>query len=211
MATIAGVNPHTGVALAPVAAATTTEQVDQLASVATMAATELRQLGRIFRAELLDSLARAVNDRRADLIAAASQETGFTDAKLEGELTRAVFQFHFFADVLREGSYLEATIDHAGDTGMGPRPDLRRLLVPIGPVAVFGASNFPFAFSVLGGDTASAIAAGSSVIVKAHSSHPATSRGRVGRRRPPAGDNAGRQDGRGSSTAPDQVAGGRCR
>ena len=78
-------------------------------------------------------------------------------------------------EVLDEGSYLEATIDHAGDTPMGPRPDLRRLLVPIGPVAVFGASNFPLAFSVPGGDTASALAAGSPVVVKAHPAHPGTS------------------------------------
>ena len=80
-----------------------------------------------------------------------------------------------FADVVVDGSFLEATIDHARDTGMGPRPDLRRMLVPIGPVAVFGASNFPLAFSVPGGDTASALAAGCSVVVKAHESHPETS------------------------------------
>src|ERR671916_742642 len=79
------------------------------------------------------------------------------------------------ATVLEEGSSLEAAIDHAGDSPMGPRPDLRRMLVPIGPVAVFGASNFPLAFSVPGGDTASALAAGCPVVVKAHGSHPATS------------------------------------
>jgi NADP-dependent aldehyde dehydrogenase len=80
-----------------------------------------------------------------------------------------------FAEVLEEGSYLEAIIDHAGPTPIGPRPDLRRILRPIGPVAVFGASNFPFAFSVPGGDTASALAAGCAVIAKAHPLHPATS------------------------------------
>ena len=78
--------------------------------------------------------------------------------------------------MLREGSYLEATIDHAADTPVGPRPDLRRMLVPLGPVAVFGASNFPLAFSVPGGDTASALAAGCPAVVKAHSAHPATAR-----------------------------------
>src|SRR5918998_1643602 len=79
------------------------------------------------------------------------------------------------ATVLEEGSSLEAAIDHAGDSPMGPRPDLRRMLVPIGPVAVFGASNFPLAFSVPGGDTASALAAGCPVVVKAHNSHVGTS------------------------------------
>jgi NADP-dependent aldehyde dehydrogenase len=92
------------------------------------------------------------------------------------ELKRSAFQLRLFTDVLDDGAYLEATIDHAGETPMGPRPDLRRMLVPIGPVGVFGASNFPLAFSVPGGDTASALAAGCPVVVKAHASHPATSR-----------------------------------
>ncbi|MGC0367514.1 NADP-dependent aldehyde dehydrogenase [Rhodococcus sp. 27YEA15] len=175
MTTIAGIDPRTGAALAPVAHVTTTEEVARLTAAADAAATDLRRLGRLFRADLLDALAGAVEERRDDLIRTASQETGFNDAKLGGELTRTVFQFRFFADVVRDGGYLEATVDPASDTPMGPRPDLRRMLVPIGPVAVFGASNFPFAFSVLGGDTASAIAAGSPIIVKAHSSHPATS------------------------------------
>ena len=91
------------------------------------------------------------------------------------QLTRTAYQLQLFAEVLDEGIYLEAAIDRAGPTPMGPRPDLRRMLVPIGPVAVFGASNFPLAFSVPGGDTASALAAGCPVVVKAHGSHPATS------------------------------------
>src|SRR5204863_3001866 len=84
------------------------------------------------------------------------------------------YQLRLFAEVLDEGSYVEATIDHPGDTPMGPRPDLRRMLVPLGPVAVFGASNFPLAFSVAGGDTASALAAGCPVVVKGHPAHPGT-------------------------------------
>ena len=96
-------------------------------------------------------------------------------ARLNGELTRTTFQLRFFADVIDDGGYLEATIDHAGDTAMGPRPDLRKMLRPIGPVAVFGASNFPFAFSVPGGDTASALAAGCAVVIKGHEAHPRTS------------------------------------
>ena len=108
-----------------------------------------------------------------------------------------------------EGSYLEATIDHAGPTPMGPRPDLRRMLVPLGPVAVFGASNFPLAFSVPGGDTASALAAGCPVVLKAHpSTRPppavlrAARRGRTGDGAPEGtlglvhGAQAGRRPGR---------------
>jgi NADP-dependent aldehyde dehydrogenase len=176
MTVVAGVDPRTAAPLPGVAEASTPEQVDGLARAAAAAADTLAALGRHHRADLLDGLADAVEDRRAELVDTASRETGFADAKLNAELTRACFQLRFFGEVLREGSYLEATIDPAADTPMGPRPDLRRLLVPIGPVAVFGASNFPFAFSVLGGDTTSALAAGCPVIVKAHDSHPATSK-----------------------------------
>jgi len=102
-------------------------------------------------------------------------ETGLTRPRLETEVIRSAFQLRMFADAVREGSYLEAAIDHAAPTPMGPGPDIRRLLVALGPVAVFGSSNFPFAFSVAGGDTASALAAGCPVVVKAHSSHPLTS------------------------------------
>ena len=109
------------------------------------------------------------------IVETADAETALGATRLHGELNRTGYQFRFFAEVLVDGGYLEATIDHAGRHPMGPRPDLRRMLVPIGPVAVFGASNFPLAFSVPGGDTASALAAGSPVVVKAHGSHPATS------------------------------------
>jgi NADP-dependent aldehyde dehydrogenase len=92
---------------------------------------------------------------------------------LEGELKRTTFQLRLFAEVLRDGSFLQATIDHADPAWpMGARPDLRRMLRPIGSVAVYAASNFPFAFSVAGGDTASALAAGCSVLLKANPSHP---------------------------------------
>ncbi|WP_418607716.1 aldehyde dehydrogenase (NADP(+)) [Georgenia sp. SUBG003] len=126
-------------------------------------------------AALLRTLADALEARRDDIVAVADRETALGTTRLNGELTRTTYQLRLFAEVLEEGSYLEATIDHAADTPMGPRPDLRRMLLPVGPVAVFGASNFPLAFSVPGGDTASALAAGCPVIVKAHGSHPATS------------------------------------
>jgi NADP-dependent aldehyde dehydrogenase len=96
--------------------------------------------------------------------------------RLTGEVARTTAQLRLFADAVLEGSYLEATIDHPDPSTIPPRPDLRRMLRPLGPVAVFGASNFPFAFSVAGGDTASALAAGCPVIVKGHPAHPRLSR-----------------------------------
>src|SRR6201999_1073787 len=102
--------------------------------------------------------------------------TGLAQARLEGELERTCVQLELLADVVAEGSYVEAMIDTADPSApIAPRPDLRRMLVPLGPVAVFGASNFPFAFSVAGGDTASALAAGCPVVAKAHPAHPGVS------------------------------------
>ena len=176
MTRVAGVDPRTATALPTVADETTEQGVDAIVERAVLAARSLAAMSRHDRGRLLDVMAGAVERSRHDLVQTAALETGFTTAKLDGELTRAVYQLRFFADVIRDGSYLEAVVDHAGMTPMGPRPDLRRLLVTIGPVAVFGASNFPFAFSVLGGDTASALAAGSPVVLKAHVSHPATSK-----------------------------------
>jgi NADP-dependent aldehyde dehydrogenase len=176
MTTVAGVDPRTATPLSAVAEETSDREVDRIAGHATAAAAALEGLGRDGRADMLDAMAAAVEARRTELVDVATRETGFTTAKLDGEVTRAAYQLRFFGEVLRDGGYLQATIDPAGDTPMGPRPDLRRLLVPIGPVAVFGASNFPFAFSVMGGDTASALAAGCPVVAKAHESHPATSK-----------------------------------
>ena len=151
---------------------------DNLAAIvgrAAAAADELAAWPRERRAGLLEALADALESDRDALVADADRETALGPERLGGELTRTAYQLRFFADVVRDGAYLEATIDHAGPTPMGPRPDLRRMLVPLGPVAVYAASNFPFAFSVLGGDTASALAAGNPVVVKAHPAHPATS------------------------------------
>lgn len=156
--------------------ATTDEQVVAITTAAAKAFRDLRDFSRELRSGLLLALADGLEARRGDLVGIAQGETGLAEARLGGELTRTVFQLRLFAEAVAEGGYLEAVIDHAGDTPMGPGPDLRRMLVPIGPVAVFGSSNFPFAFSVPGGDTASALAAGNPVVVKAHGSHPLTSR-----------------------------------
>ncbi len=168
-------NPRTGVCIDTGVEETTTAKVDALVHAADQVAAALESLGRDGRARLLDAIADSLEADREGLVRTADDETGLGATRLGGELTRSIVQFRLFADAIREGSYLEAMIDHAADTPIGPAPDLRRMLLPIGPVAIFGASNFPFAFSVLGGDTASALAAGCPVLLKAHDSHPLTS------------------------------------
>jgi NADP-dependent aldehyde dehydrogenase len=127
------------------------------------------------RAALLRAAAGAVESRAAQLIAAADAETALGVARLTGELARVAYQFRFFADIVDDGAFLGVVIDAPDPAAVPPRPELRRWKVPIGTVAVFAASNFPFAFSVPGGDTASALAAGCPVVVKAHPDHPETS------------------------------------
>lgn len=174
--TLSTTDPTTGESRPTDIGRTPDGEVDRLATAAASAFGPLVALGRKGRAVLVERMAEGLESRRAELVDIAIEETGLAEARLDGELTRSIFQLRLFADVLREGSYLEATIDHAGATPVGPGPDLRRMLAPIGPIAVFGSSNFPFAFSVPGGDTASALAAGCPVILKAHGSHPLTSR-----------------------------------
>lgn len=127
-------------------------------------------------ADFLEAIARGIEALGDELIERAQAETALPAERLKGERARAVGQLQMFAGVVREGSWVEATIDHAEPARKPlPKPDLRRMLIPLGPVAVFGASNFPLAFSVAGGDTASALAAGNPVLVKAHPAHPGTS------------------------------------
>jgi acyl-CoA reductase-like NAD-dependent aldehyde dehydrogenase len=128
------------------------------------------------RARFLRAAADRLEATRATLVATADGETGLGAARLNGELDRTTAQLRAFADIVDEGSYVEAIISPADLSAKpAPRPDVRRMLVPIGPVAVFTPSNFPLAFGVAGGDTASALAAGCPVVVKGHPSHPATS------------------------------------
>ena len=127
------------------------------------------------RAALLEAIADGVGALGDALIVRAMQETGLPRGRLEGERARTQGQLRFFAGIVRQGDWLDATLDPAQPQRQpAPRPDLRRLNLPLGPVAVFGASNFPLAFSVAGGDTASALAAGCPVIVKGHPAHPGT-------------------------------------
>src|SRR3954470_3683301 len=126
----------------------------------------------------LDAAAEALGSHADELIDLAAAETGLTTARLTGELRRTRVQLRLFGRAAERGDHLDVRIDAPDpDFALGvPRDDLRRVLVPIGPVAVFAASKFPFAFSVAGGDTAAALAAGCTVVVKAHPGHPALSR-----------------------------------
>jgi NADP-dependent aldehyde dehydrogenase len=149
------------------------EQLDRLIGAAAKAARELVGSSPVERAGWLELVAARLDAAAEELVPIAGRETHLDVERLHGELKRTTFQLRLFAEILREGSFLQATIDHADPAWpMGPRPDLRRMLRPIGPVAVYAASNFPFAFSVAGGDTASALAAGCSVLLKANPSHP---------------------------------------
>jgi alpha-ketoglutaric semialdehyde dehydrogenase len=127
------------------------------------------------RASFLDGIAANIEALGDTLIEKAAAETHLPAARLVGERGRTTGQLRMFAQMLREGSWVEAIIDTAIPDKTPPRPDLRRMLVPMGPVVVFGASNFPFAYSTAGGDTASALAAGCPVVVKAHPAHLETS------------------------------------
>ena len=126
------------------------------------------------RAEVLIAIGDALDAAAGELVPLAQTETRLPEGRLRGELKRTAFQLRLFADVIRDGAHTDARIDHADpDWPMGvPRPDLRRSSRPLGPVLIYAASNFPFAFSVAGGDTASALAAGNAVVVKAHPGHP---------------------------------------
>ncbi|KFE36418.1 aldehyde dehydrogenase (NADP(+)) [Thioclava atlantica] len=127
------------------------------------------------RAVLLETIAEEIEARGADITEIAMAESGLPQARLEGERGRTTGQLRMFADHIRKGDYLDRRHDPAlPDRQPLPRPDLRLMQRPVGPVAVFGASNFPLAFSVAGGDTASALAAGCPVVVKGHEAHPGT-------------------------------------
>jgi NADP-dependent aldehyde dehydrogenase len=172
-----GMNPYTGEPVGPPVPHADDEDVDRLARAAAAAAPALAALPLDQRAGLLHAAAAALEAARDELVALADSETGLGPVRLGGELTRTRVQLEMFAEVIREGSFHEAIIDLPDPDALpAPRPDLRRMLIPIGPVAVFSASNFPFAFSVAGGDTASALAAACPVIVKAHSGHPGLSK-----------------------------------
>ncbi|MEO8623004.1 MAG: aldehyde dehydrogenase (NADP(+)) [bacterium] len=171
-----GVDPRTDSAIEPTFREATAAEVDRAVQ---LAADSFRAYGRTTpakRSAFLRAIADEIVALGTTLIDRAHLETALPIARLEGERARTVGQLRLFADLLDEGSWVDARIDRGDATRAPlPKPDLRRMLLPLGPVAVFGASNFPFAFSVAGGDTASALAAGCPVVCKAHPAHPGTS------------------------------------
>ena len=156
---------------------TTTPDTAAIAERAAAAAPRFAATAPRDRAQALVAVGDALAASADELVVVAMEETGLAEARLRGELKRTVVQLRLFADVVVDGSYLDVRIDRPDDAFvLGSRPDLRRSLFPVGPVLNFAASNFPFAFSVAGGDTAAALAAGCPVILKAHPGHPRLSR-----------------------------------
>ena len=153
----------------------TAEEVDAAAQAAAAAYPLYRNLSAVRRAEFLEAIADEIDALGDDFVALVTRETALPAARIQGERGRTSGQMRLFAKVLRRGDFYGARIDRAQPERQPlPRPDLRQYQIGVGPVAVFGASNFPLAFSTAGGDTASALAAGCPVVFKAHSGHMAT-------------------------------------
>lgn len=170
------VNPATGLALEGDFYKANENLVNEALAIATKAFYEYRNLNKDIKAAFLNAIADEITNIGETLVNRASAESGLPLGRLQSELGRTTGQLRLFANLVAEGSWVDAIIDTAlPDRQPLPRPDIRRMLVPVGPVVVFGASNFPLAFSVAGGDTASALAAGCPVIVKAHPAHYGTS------------------------------------
>jgi alpha-ketoglutaric semialdehyde dehydrogenase len=175
-ATFRARDPRTGEQLNPEYSSASPDQVDRAARLAEAAFLPFAATAGKVRGRLLREVAARLEAIGPQIIERAALETALPAARLQGELQRTGNQLRLFAEVVEEGSWVNARIDSPlpGRTP-APRPDLRSMLRPLGPIAVFGASNFPLAFSVAGGDTASALAAGNPVVVKAHPAHPGAS------------------------------------
>ena len=168
--------PSTGAVLEPAYVEATAAEIELAVTLADSCVESLAALAPRHIAALLNGIAAEIEALKEELIERAALETALPVERLRGERARTTNQLRLFADLVRDGSWKETRIDGAlPDRLPVRRPDLRRTMIPIGPVAVWAASNFPLAFSVAGGDTASALAAGCPVIVKAHPGHPGTS------------------------------------
>jgi acyl-CoA reductase-like NAD-dependent aldehyde dehydrogenase len=173
-ATLTAVDPATGAAGTSYPE-TSGEELEALLAAAAAAADDERFRSNV-RVDMLATLADKLRQHVDEIVAVCTAETGLSEARLRGEVERTWRQVMLFADLIATGEHHEVIIETADpDYKPVPRPDLRRMTIPIGPVAVFAASNFPLAFSVAGGDTASALAAGCPVVCKAHPGHPGTS------------------------------------
>ena len=169
-------NPTTGQPMQPGFIPATAEEVEFAVRLAAEAFGVYQRVSGRDRGALLRTIAAKIESIEGDVIDRAAQETALPHSRLQGETARTCAQLRLFAQVAEEGSWVQARIDRAApDRKPTPKPDIRSMRRPLGPVVVFGASNFPLAFSVAGGDTASALAGGNTVIVKAHAAHPGTS------------------------------------
>ncbi|MBA3701159.1 MAG: aldehyde dehydrogenase (NADP(+)) [Planctomycetes bacterium] len=174
--TFTAVNPATATALTPAFHEASLGDADRAAKAANEAYATYRRTTPEARAAFLEKIAAEIEALGDELIQRANAETGLPEARLQGERGRTTSQLRAFAALVKEGSWVDARIDRAlPERKPLPRPDVRRMLMPIGPVLVYGASNFPLAFSAAGGDTASALAGGNTVVLKAHPAHPGTS------------------------------------
>jgi NADP-dependent aldehyde dehydrogenase len=170
-----GTNAATGERLEPAYHSATNEETARAAELAGAAFPAYRAKTRQERAAFLRRIASNLEELGDRLVERVMLETALPEGRVKGERGRTCGQLRFFADMIEEGSWVDARIDTAdAERKPAPKPDLRSMLRPLGPVAVFCASNFPLAFSVAGGDTATALASGCPVVVKAHMSHPAT-------------------------------------
>lgn len=175
-ATFTAINPKTGTPLAGMFHEATHQEVDKAVQLAEKAFVEYSRKSPADIATFLEQIAEEILNLGDNLIERAMAETALPQGRLQGERGRTMNQLKLFASVVREGSWVDARIDTAQPNRQpAPKADIRQLLRPLGPVGIFGASNFPLAFSVAGGDTASALAAGCTVVVKGHPAHPGTS------------------------------------
>jgi NADP-dependent aldehyde dehydrogenase len=174
--TFTGMNPATGAALEPKFFSASAEDLERAAALAQSAFPVYGNLSGKDKGAFLRKIAASIETAAPAIIQRANLETALPEARLTGEVGRTCNQLRFFAALVEEGSWVDARIDNADPNRKPlPKPSIRSMHKPLGPVAVFGASNFPLAFSVAGGDTASALAAGNPVLVKAHPAHPGTS------------------------------------
>ncbi|MEI6039412.1 MAG: aldehyde dehydrogenase (NADP(+)) [Actinomycetes bacterium] len=176
MSTFKSVNPQTGESFGPDFENTSENRVNLVIENSWRSKTAIAGTSPFERAKLLRNIGSELEAVRAQIVAITVQESGLPEARINGELTRTIFQWNHFAAALESGGNIHPIIDKADpEYGMGPRPDIRKQNQALGVVAIFGASNFPLAFSTAGNDAASALAAGNAVVVKGHPSHPQTS------------------------------------
>ncbi|MBN4070596.1 aldehyde dehydrogenase (NADP(+)) [Olleya sp. AH-315-F22] len=168
-------NPQLNIENSPIFTEATQDEIDEAVELASKAFKEFKTISGKIKAEFLNAIADEILALEDELIKVYCFETGLPEGRAKGERGRTVGQLRSFADLVKEGSWVEATIDTAlPDRVPIPKPDVRKMMIPLGPVVVFGASNFPLAYSTAGGDTAAALASGCPVIVKSHPMHAGT-------------------------------------